>query len=326
MTSRLVLAISIDVECDKDERWRVRRPLAFRSVLNGIGEVLHPLFAEYNAAPTYLLSPEVLQDGECASLLGGLASCELGAHLHSEFLWNPEGVNETSRVACGESVDVELRALERLTELYVDAFERQPGSYRAGRYGASARSIQLLRRLGYTVDTSVTPYKRWDYGLDFRGAPVQPYYPATDDIARPGPIAGVMEIPITILPAPAPPWAQRLTRELARTRVAPVRRLAKRASSPVWLRPGWSSPRTIERIVRQASRAPGHTVLNMMFHNVDVVPGCSPNSATAAAVARALDGVRTALETTLEVAGCFMTLRQVKDEADRRLKGAAGRG
>src|SRR5512147_36688 len=95
-----VMAVSIDVECDKDERWAVRRPLTFKGVHEGIGERLTPLFAEYGVRPTYLLSPEVIRDGACADLFRELQDCELGTHLHPEFVLPGPLPAETTAVPC----------------------------------------------------------------------------------------------------------------------------------------------------------------------------------------------------------------------------------
>jgi len=92
VTRTCLVAVSIDVECDKDLHWRVRRPLTFRGVEEGIGRRLAPLFAEYGVRPTYLLSPEVIRDGTCVSLLKTLEACELGTHLHPEFVRSSDHV------------------------------------------------------------------------------------------------------------------------------------------------------------------------------------------------------------------------------------------
>ena len=78
--SRAYLCVTIDTECDKGQGWRTQRPLAFAGVLEGVGRRLQPLFAEYRAKPTYLLSPEVMRDAASVELLRRIApNVELGA-------------------------------------------------------------------------------------------------------------------------------------------------------------------------------------------------------------------------------------------------------
>jgi len=311
MTPGCLVAISIDVECDKDQQWAVRRPLGFRGVEQGIGERLVPLFAQYGARPTYLVSPEVIRDDHSSRLLAGLADCELGAHLHPEFVWSSDGVAVTEAVASALAEEEERRDLQELTRTFTETFHRPPRSYRAGRYGASARTLGLLAELGYLVDTSVTPHKCWDYGPDFRQAPERPYFPAAADLTVVGAAGGVLEIPIT-LRGPRGPWFLRpLARPFATSKSRRVRHLAGRLLNPVWFRPGWARRSELLSFVRVAAREEGG-VLNMMFHNVDLVAGCSPSAASEASVRAALDDLNAVLEETLARGGRFATLSEVR--------------
>src|SRR5688500_8148340 len=80
------LAVTIDTEVDKDANWRVSPAASFDSVRQGIPEVLTPLFDEFGVVPTYLLSAEVIEDAESRKVLGDLSRCELGTHLHGDFV------------------------------------------------------------------------------------------------------------------------------------------------------------------------------------------------------------------------------------------------
>lgn len=313
MSPSCLVTVSIDVECDKDEDWRVRRPLGFRGVDEGIGGSLAPLFREYGARPTYLLSPEVMQHEPSAALLGQLGGCELGAHLHPEFLDGSHGFAATSAVACQAPPQVERDLLVQLTSLFKDTFGSAPVSYRAGRYGASGRSLGFLAELGYAVDTSVTPGKLWNYGLDFRTAPSVPYYPDEADITRSLQTGRVLEIPVSLRQSPAPAPVRELAGRLSESRYRLVRRFAHRARGPFWFRPGWSSRGELVRFVRAASRGGYGGVLNMMFHNVDMVQGCSPSAASGAQVRSALDDLRAVLEETLAAGGAFATLAEIAE-------------
>ena len=318
------VAVSIDVECDKDEHWRVRAPLSFRGVHEGIGTTLAPLFAEFGVRPTYLLSPEVIRDQASADLLKGLTQCELGAHLHPEFVRGSEGVTETAAVACLMSEEVERRDLEALTGSFTAVFGAAPRSYRAGRFGASAHTLGMLAALGYLVDTSVTPHKLWDYSVDFRGAPNSPYYPDAADIRRPGPAGGVLEVPVSLRPSPVPAVLRGPAQLLARTHLRPARDLAKLARGPGWFRPGWSKREVLLGFVEAAARGKYGRVLNMMFHNVDFVPGCSPNAVSEEHVRAAVASLRAVFEDTVARGGGFATLTEVRDSITRESLRARG--
>lgn len=271
-TGRAYLCVTIDCECDKGPAWRTRKPLAFDGVHVGIAERLHPLFRRLGAKPTYLLSPEVLRDARCVERLASLEGCELGAHLHGE-LAEPGAFEPdvTTAVQRDYPEHVERAKVASLTEAFRAAFGRSPSSFRAGRFGLGPNTVPILQDLGYTVDSSVTPFMDWSHvspGLVFRNAPTQPYYPDPADPARPG-TATLLEVPVTIRP-----------RGLSRVPVV------GRYVEPRWLRP--TKTRGLELValaretIEEAARTrPGSPiVLNAMFHNVEVVASTSPYAAT----------------------------------------------
>jgi hypothetical protein len=283
---RAYLCVSIDCECDKGARWRLRRPLAFQGVHEGIGAKLHPVFAEYGAKPTYLLSPEVLDSAFAVDLLATLRGCELGTHLHGELAQPGAAVPDVTLAVQREyPPQLERAKLTWLTDTFRDAFGRAPKSFRAGRFGLGPSSIGILEDLGYSVDSSVTPHVDWSAvspGLSFVGAPEQPYHPDPRDPARPG-RSRLLEVPITIRPP--------------RLAVLPFlgRRLERR-----WLRPTKNDGAALVAVAREsidrAARAGRETiVLNAMFHNVEVVPGASPYAATERDAARILGRLTTLL-------------------------------
>jgi hypothetical protein len=287
--SRAYLCVSIDTECDKGPEWRSRRPMTFEGVHIGIVQRLQPLFASYGAKPTYLVSPEVIRDAQSAEELKAIGSgCELGAHLHGEYAepgaWEPEVTRDFQRDYEG---DVEKRKLTYLTDQFIRAFEHQPVSFRAGRFGIGRRTIGILEELGYGVESSVTPNIDWSDqgspGLSFAGAPTQPYHPDRDDPGKPGE-SSLLEIPITI--------RRRLLNSLPG--------IGKKLE-PRWLRPTWTSGDALVRLaedeIGEARRAtPGRpVVINAMLHNTEVIPDASPY-ADAEGTARAiLDRLRVLL-------------------------------
>jgi hypothetical protein len=271
---RAFLCVTIDTECDKGKAWRTRRPTSFDGVHSGIKDRLQPLFAEFGAKPTYLLSPEVLRDAACVEYFRALApSCELGTHLHGEFAEPDAFEPDVTRVFQRDyPPDLERQKLTYLTDLFIRAFSQQPSSFRAGRFGIGSASIGILESLGYTVESSVTPHMDWTSagapGLSFEGSPTQPYHPNPDDPGRAG-NSKILEVPLTI-----------------RRRLVNVLPVIGKRIDPRWLRP---TRGTAEGLVRLAEdeiadarrRAPSRPViLNAMFHNVEVVANASPYAAT----------------------------------------------
>jgi hypothetical protein len=274
---RPVLCVTIDCERDKGPHWRVRRPATFHGIHEGIGARLAPLFRQYGVKPTYLLSPEVMRDDAAASRLAPLArGAELGTHLHAEYVGpDLDEDAESSTFQAALAPAVKRAKIEALTSLFVHTFGTRPRSFRAGRFGIGGASLGILADLGYTVDSSVTPFIDWSGAgpgaPDFRQAPFIPYHPdpRAPALAGQGP---VWEIPVTIRP--------RLAHRLPVMRGFLARRLP-----PRWLRPTWGSGGALIDLARDVwNEAPPRDatppIWNVMFHNVEVVAGASPYSAT----------------------------------------------
>ena len=287
--SRAYLCVSIDTECDKGPAWRVRRPLAFEGVTDGVVRRLHPLFERFGAKPTYLLSPEVIRDEACVETFRRIApSCELGTHLHGELA--EPGAHEPDVTADFQRdypPDIERQKLTYLTDLFIRAFDHQPQSFRAGRFGIGPASIGILESLGYAVESSVTPHMDWTSsgapGLAFLDAPTQPYRPDPTDPGRLG-TAGLLEVPVTI----------------RRRFLNSIPGIGGRVD-PRWLRPTRGTEAGIVRVaedeIAAARRAAPHrpVILNAMFHNVEVVPHLSPYATNEEDARGILDRVRALL-------------------------------
>ena len=271
--ARALLCVSIDCERDKGPAWRVRRPASFAGVEIGIRQRLDPLFRHYGVKPTYLVSPEVMRDARAAGTLAALpGSCELGTHLHAEYV-DPacDDDAETTTFQAALPPELERSKLQALTELFARAFGRAPRSFRAGRFGIGRASLGILAELGYTVDSSVTPFVDWSGAgpgaPSFENAPVGPYHPDPHDPSRPGG-SPLWEVPVTVRPS-------------AWRRVPGLARVTRQR----WLRPSWGSAgalvRLARRVLAEATTSDGApAVLNVMFHNIEVVAGASPYART----------------------------------------------
>lgn len=280
---RLLITISIDTECDHDPQWVRSSPLRFESITEGLPHRLQPVFVDTGAVPTYLLTVEVLEDADSVAALNALTGeYEYGTHLHAAFI-EPEkkyfdyaGVDSPD-FQCASAPEIEYRKLQNLTRLFERKLGHSPTSFRAGRYGAAAQSIDSLQRLGYKVDTSVTPHLRWkepNATVDFRRAPEQPYFPAPGTIIEPGEPGGdrLLEVPVSVKP--------RLFRD------------------PRWFRPWFASVDQMKQVLRyQMKRHSDRRILNvnMMFHSMEIIEKASPYPQSSDDVSRFLDDMRQVL-------------------------------
>lgn len=250
MKPSVKLIVSLDTECDKGPGWKVRQPLSFTNITQGVPERLQPLFELFGIKPTYLLSPEVLKDDACVEIFRSLKGrAELGTHLHAEFIdpYPDWGADNTNAFQSDFPPNIELQKLKNLTELFENKIAYRPTSFRAGRFGMSRHTLEFLEKLGYTVDSSVTPYTWWwrkrGEGVNFLGAPDQPYYPSHNDYRKHGDMR-LLEMPITII---NPFWDKFPTQFLLA--INPINRIQtiflntffKNHLKCLWLRPTYST-------------------------------------------------------------------------------------
>ena len=292
-------AILVGVDTEADDQWSRggRDRLTVRNAERL--PALQALCEEYGVRPTYVVTHEMATRAESRGILRDLARsgrCEIGAHLHpwSSPPFRPE---DLAAHTYPHNLPPELleRQLTELTQTIESELGVRPTTYRAGRNGFDGRTLPILERLGYTVDTSVDPLfnERRKGGPAFAGAPIRPYHPSYDDVRRPG-TSTVLEIPITSATDPGLPKA--VEAAYASLPAIPWRGALKRLGvQPVWLRPSYT-PR--DRMLAFASRlaAEGAPCLNVIFHSSELLPGGSPYTPDAASVERFLADLRALLE------------------------------
>lgn len=203
----LIINVTIDVEPDSGYTWEYAAPLSFKGVYEGIGIHLSKLFEKYSVKPTYLINNVVLQYADLSVFDSIQKYCELGSHLHHEFL-EPQAIynspqGQTSLACqCYLTPTLEFEKLKTLTDMFFSKFGFKPNSFRAGRFAANSSTLQSLIRLGYKIDSSVTSGIRWldetiPKAIDFRFAPRQPYFPSVKNINNKGNMS-ILEIPVSV--------------------------------------------------------------------------------------------------------------------------------
>jgi hypothetical protein len=302
------IAITIDTEVDKQADWSISRPARFTSVTSGIPTVLSPLFDRYGVKPTYLLSPEVIEDEASAEVLRSLdGRAELGTHLHLELV-DPDR-RLTPENMSGQRADMiqrqltpedEEAKLTTLTALFGKAFGYPPRSFRAGRYGMSDDTLGSLAKLGYLVDSSVTPGLRWRYAegeLDYRNETTAPHWVDA-------PAGRILELPVSVWPRSALAlWVQALSPGMERW----ARRGLRSRAGFQWLRPSWGGGDELARAVDE--HPDNHLVA--MFHSMEVIPGASPYARDEAGVRRIVSALEQLIQRCRDRGVVFCGLSEV---------------
>jgi hypothetical protein len=300
MSSNIHLSITIDTECDKGAKWKVKQPLSYQNIYNGVVSRLQPVFDRYNVKATYLLSPEILIDKQSIEVFKSFKDrVELGTHLHTEFI-EPEAhftSETTSEFQSDFRPEIEKAKLENLTALFKSEFGYQPLSFRAGRFGISEQTLVFLEGLGYLVDSSVTPdmvhrNAKSQKLVNYFGAPYQPYYPSSKDYRKKGNMK-ILQVPVSLLNpriAKLPLWLKRCI-----TLDKPYQHIlfnyATNFSKPIWLRPTYADLPTMKEVTnRLVKMNRGKDVfLCMMFHSNEFEVDMSPYSLTEAAMIKIID-------------------------------------
>lgn len=285
------LLCTVDVEEDMPH-WRVEASTSLRN-LQGLHR-FNALCDRLGVRPTYLCTYPVATrpEGDFLIDLQRRGRCEIGAHLHP-WTTPPFDTNENRLEAIQPSrlppsaMEAKLRVL---TTALAERFGQAPTSYRAGRFGFNGAGLQALERLGYLVDSSVTPLCDWtsEGGVDARMAPDVPYFPDRQRVFERG-SSPVLEVPLSI------GFSSRLPEQVSRGLVALPSRLRVRGilSKLAGLELRWLYPsaHSADAMCGLADVLVGRgvPVLNVFLHSSELWPGESPSNATTADVDRYLD-------------------------------------
>lgn len=253
----------------------------------------HRVFDRHGVVPVYLVDyPVAAQDRGRAPLRELLRDgrCDIGAQLHPwvtpPFL---ERVGEHNSYVGNLPAALEYEKARRLTGTIAESFGVVPRIYRTGRFGAGPRTGDILKRLGYLVDSSVSVC--WPAGDTARR---RGHWPVS---ARPHWIdreRTLLEVPASaglvgrlaarhggrLAPVAFHPVAQRLAVSAALSRLGLLERIR--------LSPEGMTIGEAKRLVRHML-AEGHRVFVLTYHSPSLAPGNTPYTRSADDVRRFLD-------------------------------------
>lgn len=292
----------------------------------------HRVFEGYGVVPTYLSTYPVVSNPDGYRPLAELlrsGACDIGAHLHP---WvNPPHVEDVSVVNSFPGnlpLGLQYEKLRVLTETIGANFGVAPDTYRAGRYGIGRRSADILRSLGYRIDTSIMPNWRFSDqgGPDFMGYPTAPYW--LDDAHD------LLELPLSsALVGSAAGMTKVLTPWMFRTgwsRAVVAAALARAGVvERIKLTPESVTQDEARRLVR-AMLASGNRIFVLIYHAPSLLPGCTPYVRTLAERDRFLGWLDSFYQFFMgELGGEAATCRQVYDrlraaDAQRRARSTEG--
>lgn len=256
-------------------------------------ERAHRVFDRHGVVPIYLADYPVVTQPEGYRVLQELLAegrCEIGAQLHPwvtpPFL---EELSDRNSYVANLPSTVEHAKAARLTEAIRERFGVHPLMYRTGLYGGSLRTGDILRRLGYRVDSSLSvcwppldipPHaKRWVFSA-------RPAWIDRDCTLLELPVSAglVGSLPSRIGAALAPLAFSRYAEDFGVAAALARLRLLER----IRLSPEGITLEEAKRLVR-AMLADGHRVFVLTYHSPSLVPGGTPYTRSEEDVRRFLD-------------------------------------
>ena len=163
---------------------------------------IQKIFNKYGIVPSYLVDYSIAIHKESSGIIRKIfedGGCEIGAHMHP-WCTPPFEEERTNRNSyfCNLDVRLQEKKLANLTETIKNNLGASPVVFRAGRFGFEDSQALLLHKLGYLVDSSVTPFMNWsdDDGPSFDDKLPAPYW-IREGISL-GTSPGILEIPVSV--------------------------------------------------------------------------------------------------------------------------------
>ncbi|HRR39856.1 MAG TPA: polysaccharide deacetylase family protein [Syntrophales bacterium] len=165
---------------------------------------LQKIFDEFSVVPTYLVTYPVATDRESIKILKDIlqqGKCEIGMHCHP---WSTppfdDERNSFNSMLSNLPFDLQCKKMGVLHEAIERNFGVTAKSFRAGRWGYNGHTALVLKKLGYRVDTSITPFTDWSeyHGPDFSEMKPESYRFNAPEIFNSIPEGEMAEIPATI--------------------------------------------------------------------------------------------------------------------------------
>lgn len=307
--------ITIDTEGDNLWNWQIGKDIYSENCL--YLPRFQSLCDEFGFKPVYLTNYEMAMDKRFVKFAKTAADqnkCEIGMHLHAYN--NPPflDLNVAYRKNFPYLIEYPPEIMEgkiaNITKVLQDTFERKILSHRAGRWATNGLYFSLLKKYGYTIDCSATPFVDWtstrgatkdSSGSDYRKSPKEPYYIAD----------GLLEVPVTI---------RHIRKSFIEhpTGLHDFARIAKRSivGKNVWLRPNGTNLKEIQYLIQQERKNDSSDYLMFMIHSSELMPGGSPTFKSE----KDIENLYSHLQAIFKEVSSFCTGRTLSEYVEERNK------
>lgn len=298
------MKLIVTVDTEEDSWGNVR---ASHYGVENIGALpdFQKLCDELGVKPTYLVTFPVVTDATAAAILRTLlqgGNCEVGAQCHP---WNTppfeEPESKRNTMLSNLSQDLQHKKMAVLRDAIDRHLNISAVSFRSGRWGYSQSVATNLAKLGFKVDSSITPFTDWTSvgGPDFSAVEPRAFRFSADDIFHESPDGELTEIPVTIgyvgWLSSDMRWCNAVQRVVQRKRFARAH-VAGILSKANLIRKVWLSPETSDAVemihLARRLQSQGYPFLNLTFHSPSLRAGLTPFVRTQQAEQRFWEKVR----------------------------------
>lgn len=275
--------VTIDTEEDNWDRYSTDE-----NPVKNIDNVLRlqHIFNRYSILPTYLVTYPVATNERSVSVLKGILDddlCEIGTHCHP---WNTppfNGLNDTKEtMICNLSEELIYAKLKTLHETIEKKFNITPVTFRAGRWGYNEKVAHALHKLGYWIDSSVSPFTDWGQygGPDFRLFPYHPYEFDLGNVSLPVPKGEMLQVPASVGYMQKNFDFSRALESSLSSKFCTLMHIKGilhrlRMLNRVWLSPEHATYSQMVKLSENLSNN-GVPILNFTFHSTSLMKGLSP--------------------------------------------------
>ena len=282
--SRPSFLITVNVEADQLNQ----RPFALTTENSKWLPRLQILCEEFGFVPTYLVSYEMASCPRFVEFGRDVLqrdAGEIGAHLHGwtcppfrtlteDDTFHQPYITDWDRGTMWDKLDC-------LTSKLEDQFEREIVTHRSGRWSLNNPYVRLLRRRGYKVDCSVTPFVSFRKvpgmpggrgGSNYQTCPYNEYFVDDSNYRMPGE-SSLLEVPVTIRPIYKNRIAPASMYSLQRMSLTYVHRATKRLfPSVAWMRPTGSNLLTLFQLIEE-SELSEQNYIQIVLNSSDLMVG-----------------------------------------------------
>jgi len=282
------MQLIVTVDTEEDSWGNVRAPHYAVENIEAL-PALQKLCDTLGAKPTYLVTYPVVTNATAAATLRTLVeagNCEIGAQWHP---WNTppfeEPESKWNTMLCNLPDELQHKKMATLHEAIERHLKVVAVSFRSGRWGYSESVARNLAKLGYKVDTSITPFTDWRSvgGPDFSDVTPRSFRFSADDILQESADGPLTEIPVTVgyvgWLSFNMRWCNAVrtvaqSKVLARARVAGILSRSN-VINKIWLSPETSDAAAMINLARRL-RSQGYRFLNLTFHSPSLRAGLTP--------------------------------------------------